>query len=290
MTVSDTPASTSNGHDATASDIQFLNTVEGEISFFRSLMRARPVGVHRFFHVLAIRNAIFKDTNRVVNVDAIWEKLGRTWNLEALEVADAEHENLYTPAKNAPPIPIPSPSPTENLANHPFFRSEFHLPYDEEIETIISQRRMRSTASAPSTPGSPPPSPSPHSSSSLSSSSSPAKGKKRERPGKSQSKLAGLVGGDSDSSALTQESGDEGGLEPETPRESVVTGTATDGGTEYGEDEDTEMREPSRMSRSVSPKPTRGRGSKGSKRGARGGARGGGTTTTATRSTKKRKR
>lgn len=55
------------------------------------------------------------------------------------------------------------------------------------------------------------------------------------------------MGGDSDSSALTQESGDEGGPEPETPRESVVTGTATDGGTEYGEDEDTEMREPSRM-------------------------------------------
>jgi hypothetical protein len=50
------------------------------------------------------------------------------------------------------------------------------------------------------------------------------------------------VGGDSDSSALTQESGDEGGV-AETPRESVVTGT--DAGTEYAEDEDTEMREPS---------------------------------------------
>ncbi len=54
--------------------------------------------------------------------------------------------------------------------------------------------------------------------------------------------LAGLVAGDSDSSALTQESGDEGAV-AETPRESVVTGT--DGGTEYAEDEDTEMREPS---------------------------------------------
>lgn len=50
------------------------------------------------------------------------------------------------------------------------------------------------------------------------------------------------MGGDSDSSALTQESGDEGGI-AETPRESVVTGT--DAGTEYAEDEDTEMREPS---------------------------------------------
>jgi MRG-binding protein len=42
--------------------------------------------------------------------------------------------------------------------------------------------------------------------------------------------MAGLVGGDSDSSALTQESGDEGaGITP-----SVITGT--DAGTDYEED------------------------------------------------------
>ena len=43
--------------------------------------------------------------------------------------------------------------------------------------------------------------------------------------------MAGLVGGDSDSSALTQESGDEAVF---TPRESVVTGT--DAGTDYEDD------------------------------------------------------
>lgn len=53
--------------------------------------------------------------------------------------------------------------------------------------------------------------------------------------------MAGLVGGDSDSSALTQESGDEAAAG--TPRESTVTGT--DVGTELGEDEDVEMKEPS---------------------------------------------
>ena len=53
--------------------------------------------------------------------------------------------------------------------------------------------------------------------------------------------MAGLVGGDSDSSALTQESGDEAAVG--TPHESVVTGT--DVGTEFGEDEDVEMKEPS---------------------------------------------
>jgi hypothetical protein len=67
-----------------------------------------------------------------------------------------------------------------------------------------------------------------------------------KKRGKSQSKLAGLVGGDSDSSALTQESGDE--AQGETPRESVVTGT--DGGTEDGEEEDVEMQEAAASSRS----------------------------------------
>ncbi|OAX37554.1 hypothetical protein K503DRAFT_801142 [Rhizopogon vinicolor AM-OR11-026] len=35
--------------------------------------------------------------------------------------------------------------------------------------------------------------------------------------------MAGLVGGDSDSSALTQESGDEGAAA--TPRDSIIAGT-----------------------------------------------------------------
>ena len=66
--------------------------------------------------------------------------------------------------------------------------------------------------------------------------------RKRGKYTKSKLNLAGLVGGDSDSSALTQESGDEAGV-PETPMESVVTGT--DAGTDYAEDEDVEMNDAS---------------------------------------------
>ena len=67
--------------------MDFLNSVEGEIHFFRSLMRARPVGMHRYFHVLAIRNAIYKDSARLVHPDSIWEKLRSCYNLDALEAA-----------------------------------------------------------------------------------------------------------------------------------------------------------------------------------------------------------
>ena len=52
---------------------------------------------------------------------------------------------------------------------------------------------------------------------------------------KTKSSLAGLVGGESDSSALTQESGDES-ISPPPRLGSVATGT--DAGTEYAEDEE----------------------------------------------------
>jgi len=92
---------------------------------------------------------------------------------------------------------------------------------------------MRATASPPSSPA-PSPSPLPPHPPRRSSSRVSRPG----RRGKSKLDLAGLVAGDSDSSALTQESGDEG---LPTPRESVVTGT--DAGTDYAEDEDVEMRD-----------------------------------------------
>ncbi len=63
----------------------FLDSVEGEISFFRSIMRARPVGKHRHFNALLVRNAILKDTGRSVHIESIWEKLRKCYNLDALE-------------------------------------------------------------------------------------------------------------------------------------------------------------------------------------------------------------
>ena len=122
-----------------------------------------------------------------------------------------------------------SPSPSENLSLHPFFRAEYTLPSDEAVESLIAARRMRASASLP--PTSPAPSPVTNAKS----------GRGGGRKGKSKLKVtAGLVGGESDSSALTQESGDES-VAP-TPRESVATGT--DGGTEYAEDEEDARQSP----------------------------------------------
>jgi hypothetical protein len=63
----------------------FLDTLEGELSFFRAVMHIRPVGLHRHFHVLSIRNAIYKETGTLVTADSIWRKLQSCYELEALE-------------------------------------------------------------------------------------------------------------------------------------------------------------------------------------------------------------
>ncbi|KAF8073721.1 chromatin modification-related protein EAF7-domain-containing protein [Lyophyllum atratum] len=249
----------------------FLKSIDGEISFFRSIMRARPIGIHRHFHVLAIQNAMLKDTGRLVHIQDIWDKLRSSYDMDALEAIDLEAEGYESPKSNkSTPISIRSPSPSQNLSGHPFFREEFSLPFDQSFESLISQRRMRATASLPSS--SPAPSPV----------SKPRGGKKR---GRTKLSMAGLIGGDSDSSALTQESGDENG--GGSPRAGSVV-TATDPGTDHADDEDIEMREPS-IAPSASPRPARGRGKSTKKGGGRG--RGGGAGSTPVgRPPKRRKR
>jgi len=241
--------------------------VEGEISFFRSIMRARPIGIHRHFHVLAIQRFIHKDTGRLVHINDIWDKLRSCYNLDALEAIDLDAEAYELSRSNdSTPSLVRSPSPSApNLFVHPYFREEYSLPVDESFQSLISQRRMRATASVPSSPA-----PSPVATKSRS-------GKKR---GRTKLDMAGLVGGDSDSSALTQESGDEGTTG--TGRLGSVA-TGTDGGTDYAEEEDVEIRDPS-PAHSTSPKATRHRSKPGKKRGRPP------VGPTMTRATKKRKR
>ncbi|EIN12982.1 hypothetical protein PUNSTDRAFT_60685 [Punctularia strigosozonata HHB-11173 SS5] len=208
--------------DSSAQYAAILDSVNGEVSFFRNLMRARPVGIHRHFHVLTIRNGVHKDTGEDVSVEDIWKKLRTCYDLDNLEALEPEG---YDPSgEPSSPRQVESPSPTDNLASHPFFRYEFVLPADEHLEAEIARRRMRNSTSLPSSPvATPPP---------------PLKGRRslgRGVKGKGRkASLAGLVGGDSDSSALTQESGedDDASIAP--------TVTGTDAGTEDLDEEDEE--------------------------------------------------
>ena len=71
--------------DVDEPEYPWLDTVEGEIAFFRALTRARPVGIHKHFHVLTMRNAILRDTGKLVEVDDLWKKLRTCYDLDNLE-------------------------------------------------------------------------------------------------------------------------------------------------------------------------------------------------------------
>lgn len=94
--------------DETALESRWLDSVEGEIAFFRSLMRARPVGIHRHFHVLTMRNAILRDTGELVAIDDLWAKLRTCYDLDILENivspprASARAPSLFT--SSGPPL------------------------------------------------------------------------------------------------------------------------------------------------------------------------------------------
>jgi MRG-binding protein len=100
--------------DSPDHSIPFLDTVEGEIAFFRSIMRTRPIGLHRHFHVLSIRTVIHQDTGRYVTIDDIWEKLRDCYNIEALE-------NLVRPNPSEPSSPFPEHSSDEHPTGDSFF-------------------------------------------------------------------------------------------------------------------------------------------------------------------------
>lgn len=115
---------------------------------------------------------------------------------------------------------------------HPHFRSEFQLPWTE-YDPLMAMRRVSDT--------SPPASP-------VIFTRRKTKGKAAQTtsertPSRRGSLMAGLVGGDSDSSALT-ESGDEPmevdqGSARQSRRNSVITGTPTEEVAEEEEEAET---------------------------------------------------
>ena len=108
-------------------EIAFLNSVEGEITFFHSLMRARPVGPHRHFHALSMRTAIHHDTGKWVSVDSIWVKARELYDLEALD--KLVRQKLSNTAGRCHPfiprkptvmnLPAPAILVESQYANHP---------------------------------------------------------------------------------------------------------------------------------------------------------------------------
>lgn len=191
--------------DVGQASVPFLDTVNGEIAFFRAITHARPVGINRHFHLLTVQQHIKTGTGQHISVEQLWGKLDSLYNLEILEsmVCSCNRVVSYiltsaqelSEPEDSPPIlsgGLPSTvdeaattSEAQRIIMHPHFLSEFVLP-SETFEPLIAQRRLRDGPS-----------------------SADESGETSRHLIRSRSRNAGLVSGDSDSSELTEGDGDE---------------------------------------------------------------------------------
>ncbi|KAG8705908.1 hypothetical protein FRC09_002696 [Ceratobasidium sp. 395] len=113
----------------------FLDTLEGEIALFRSIERARPVGMHKHFHMLTLRRSIRNESGVWVDVAAIWAKLATLYHLDALDDMDDQYFDIQSQRI----ILYPNSTDPNVLHNHPYFR-EFALPYPQFNDLMTARR------------------------------------------------------------------------------------------------------------------------------------------------------
>ena len=72
---------------ATATELHYLSTVDGESAFYRALCeaQARPVGMHRYFRMLVVQRELCNLTERTVSMDTLWKKFSTCYDIELLE-------------------------------------------------------------------------------------------------------------------------------------------------------------------------------------------------------------
>jgi len=63
----------------------YLASPLGQIFFFKAACHARPVGAHRYFHVLSMQQRIASETGELLPMQSIWDKLEECYNLQDLE-------------------------------------------------------------------------------------------------------------------------------------------------------------------------------------------------------------
>lgn len=127
-------AAMSDDHEPQAPE-GFLDTLQGEIALFRSIERARPVGMHKHFHMLTLRRSIRNESGFWVNVADVWAKLATLYHLDALDDMD---DQQFDPTTGRI-ILFPSDMDPGVLYNHAYFR-EFALPYVQFNDMMTTRR------------------------------------------------------------------------------------------------------------------------------------------------------
>jgi len=134
----------------------FLDTAEGEVSLFRSIMRTRPVGIHRHVHILAIHNSIYRDTGFKVPMQDIWAKLGKMYDLDVLEhgvssllppLLDLAMVVADTPVPESLPRLLPTRSPLDFRVLYTHRSSPVRIPPPAPTPHLPTETSRRTQAS-----------------------------------------------------------------------------------------------------------------------------------------------
>ena len=56
-----------------------------EIALYRGIIRSRPIGVHKHFHIISIANYMSQQLGETVSIQRIWQSLSTLYDLEALD-------------------------------------------------------------------------------------------------------------------------------------------------------------------------------------------------------------
>ncbi|CAG8579711.1 5907_t:CDS:2 [Acaulospora colombiana] len=98
--------------------------VKMEIEFFRAIMKHRPVGIHRHFHMVNVHRDFNANSAVKCTIPELWERFGTYFNLSKLEELDREFNEEVD----------------EDSAY-----VEFNLPMDEYYNLMIENSRAGSS-------------------------------------------------------------------------------------------------------------------------------------------------
>ncbi|RHZ80281.1 hypothetical protein Glove_137g164 [Diversispora epigaea] len=105
--------------------------VKMEIEFFRSVMKHRPVGIHRHFHMVNVYRDFNANSKVKCTIPELWERFGSYFNLAKLEELDREFDEE---------------------ADEDSAYVEFSLPMDEYYNLIEQNRKAGSSRGASPSP------------------------------------------------------------------------------------------------------------------------------------------
>ncbi|CAG8831901.1 12627_t:CDS:2, partial [Gigaspora margarita] len=105
--------------------------VKMEIEFFRAIMKHRPVGIHRHFHMVNVHHDFNANSAVKCTIPELWERFGTYFNLSKLEDLDRDFDEE---------------------ADEDSAFTEFSLPMDEYYHLIEEHRKAGSSRGASPSP------------------------------------------------------------------------------------------------------------------------------------------